>query len=218
MGASISEEARTLADLLKPMLPKGQKQLKRLPHVFCKFLDLPFAAETPILVQERRDCYAFIVQQPGLQETDMVAEVVQIVPGATKVVLRGADRIRATLMQNPSSNFEERTGRSPNPNPSTDPDLTTGRIPNPNPPDLPRGRNLNPGSAMRNPNANPEMRQWRLRLPACTVPEAASTTYAEGTLTITIPKVVSAGFPSGDAGHRPRSGAAEMNRPLLCAG
>lgn len=81
-------------------------QLRRMPHVFCKSLDLPFPAETRVAIDERKDAYAFVIQQPGLQEADVVAETVEIVPGAIKVILRGADRIRAALTKSQPSSAE----------------------------------------------------------------------------------------------------------------
>lgn len=79
-----------------------QGQLRRMPHVFCKLLDLPFPVETNVVIEERREAYAFMIRQPGLQKADIVAETVEIVPGAIKVILRGADRIRAALTKDSS--------------------------------------------------------------------------------------------------------------------
>ncbi|MCO5579448.1 hypothetical protein L7F22_033303 [Adiantum nelumboides] len=76
------------------------KQLKRLPHVFCKWLELPFADDTNVEIEESRESYKFVVRQEGLSESDVVAEAVEIVPGAVKVMLRGQERIRAMLVKN----------------------------------------------------------------------------------------------------------------------
>lgn len=122
------------AGVLSPVA--SPKKLKRLPHIFCKTLELPFASDTPVTVQETQDCYAFLVQQPGLVAEDVRIEVLEIVPGATKVVMRGAERIRAAVLEDVE---------------------------------------------MMNP--------WRFRLPACTIPEAATSDYQGGILTITIPKI-----------------------------
>ncbi|MCO5589347.1 hypothetical protein L7F22_043314 [Adiantum nelumboides] len=76
------------------------KQLKRLPHVFCKWLELPFAEDTNVEIKESRESYKFVVRQEGLSESDVVAEAVEIVPGAVKVMLRGQERIKAMSVKN----------------------------------------------------------------------------------------------------------------------
>eukprot|EP00250_Pteridium_aquilinum_P031416 c4357_g1_i1 orf=99-638(-) len=143
----------------------ASRKLRRLPHVFCKLLELPFAVDTPVVVEERKECYAFVIRQPGLQKADVVTEAVQIVPGAIKVTLRGADRIRAA------------------------------------------GLEKNPAVEM--------VGNWRARLPACTVPEAATATYTDGIITIIIPKLL----PAARHSPCPSSGCApqDMKRSLLCS-
>ena len=67
------------------------KKLKRMPHLFTRVLELPLHAETPVSVVESRDSYRFEVRLPGLHVDDVKVEVLEIVPGVTKVLVRGVD-------------------------------------------------------------------------------------------------------------------------------
>jgi len=68
------------------------KKLKRMPHLFTRVLELPLHAETPVRVVESRDCYLFQVRLSGVHVVeDVKVEVVEIVPGATNVLVRGVD-------------------------------------------------------------------------------------------------------------------------------
>lgn len=67
------------------------KKLKRMPHLFPRVLELPLHAETPVSVVESRDCYRFHVRLPGAHVDEVKVEVLEIVPGATKVLVRGID-------------------------------------------------------------------------------------------------------------------------------
>lgn len=67
------------------------RKLKRMPHLFTRTLELPFQADTVVKVAESRDSYTFAAWLPGLGARDVKVEVLEIVPGATKVVLRGLE-------------------------------------------------------------------------------------------------------------------------------
>eukprot|EP00249_Psilotum_nudum_P012530 c23838_g1_i1 orf=652-1470(-) len=84
------------AGLLSSLPPK---KLKRMPHIFCKLLELPCDAETPVEVLENQDAYTFVMEQPGLVAEEVRVEVIEIVPGAVKVVVRGAEITMAFLEQ-----------------------------------------------------------------------------------------------------------------------
>ena len=71
--------------------PTFTKKLKRMPHLFTRVLELPFHAETPVSVVESRDSYRFEVRLPGLHVGDVKVEVLEIVPGATKILVRWVD-------------------------------------------------------------------------------------------------------------------------------
>ena len=62
-----------------------------MPHLFTRTLELPFQADTVVKVAESRDSYTFAAWLPGLGARDVKVEVLEIVPGATKVVLRGLE-------------------------------------------------------------------------------------------------------------------------------
>ncbi|KAI5071871.1 hypothetical protein GOP47_0014122 [Adiantum capillus-veneris] len=145
--------------------PRQPKQLKRLPHVFCKWLDLPFAEDTNVEIEESRERYKFMVRQAGLSQTDVVAEAVEIVPGAVKVTLRGHEKIRAMLKLNSGGN-------------------------------------------------------WRARLPAIARTEAAKSTYVNGIITITIPKLPASATgpppPPSPPNSRHRCGPQDVNLSLPC--
>ncbi|XP_024366643.1 uncharacterized protein [Physcomitrium patens] len=66
-------------------------KLKRMPHLFTRVLELPLHAETPVKVFELRDFFLFEVQLSELAVGDVKVEVLEIVPGATKVLVRGVE-------------------------------------------------------------------------------------------------------------------------------
>jgi len=72
-------------------------KLKRMPHLFTRILELPLHAETPVRVVESRDSFQFEMQQPGSAVDNVKVEVLEIVPGATKVLLRGVERSSADV-------------------------------------------------------------------------------------------------------------------------
>lgn len=71
----------------------SQKKLRRLPHVFCRVLELPFKSEVPVAVEENRECFKFIVSSDeALEFQEARPEIIEIAPGVIKVVIREANR------------------------------------------------------------------------------------------------------------------------------
>ncbi|KAG0630097.1 hypothetical protein M758_1G153700 [Ceratodon purpureus] len=92
-GATLKRPTTTLPQNLRVCAPdlSFTKKLKRMPHLFTRVLELPLHAETPVSVLESRDSFRFEVRLPGLLVNDVKVEVLEIVPGATKVLVRGVD-------------------------------------------------------------------------------------------------------------------------------
>jgi len=71
----------------------NQKKLRRLPHVFCRVLELPFNSEVPVAVEENGECFRFVVScDEALAFQEARAEIIEIAPGVIKVVIREASR------------------------------------------------------------------------------------------------------------------------------
>ncbi|MQM20499.1 hypothetical protein Taro_053520 [Colocasia esculenta] len=68
-----------------------QKKLRRLPHIFSKVLELPFAADADVDVQEGADVFQFVVSAGGVVREGARAQAVEIHPGVTKVVIRDGE-------------------------------------------------------------------------------------------------------------------------------
>ncbi|KAF8114673.1 hypothetical protein N665_0034s0014 [Sinapis alba] len=65
------------------------KNLRRLPHIFNRVLELPLRSEADVAVEERHDCFRFVAETEGLCDGgEMRAYVVEIHPGITKIVVR----------------------------------------------------------------------------------------------------------------------------------
>jgi HSP20 family molecular chaperone IbpA len=74
------------------------KKLKRMPHIFSQVLELPFASDFPVNSEETETAFRFVIEDPEIAIDGTVkAEVVRIVPGAKKVVLRGLSRTGSAL-------------------------------------------------------------------------------------------------------------------------
>ncbi|GLJ31972.1 hypothetical protein SUGI_0643580 [Cryptomeria japonica] len=66
------------------------KKLKRLPHIFSQVLELPVAGDAAVESEETETAFEFVISGPQFVVFDKVkVEVVGIVPGAKKVILRG---------------------------------------------------------------------------------------------------------------------------------
>lgn len=71
----------------------NQKKLRRLPHVFCRVLELPFNSEVPVAVEENGECFRFVVRcDEAFTFQEARAEIIEIAPGVIKVVIREANR------------------------------------------------------------------------------------------------------------------------------
>uniref|UniRef100_M1CUR0 Uncharacterized protein n=1 Tax=Solanum tuberosum TaxID=4113 RepID=M1CUR0_SOLTU len=110
------------------------KKLRRLPHVFNYFLELPFRSDADAAVEEKEGFYHFMakIELEGAGDGQVRAQVVEIHPGVTKIVMRKG---------NGDSEDEQ----------------------------------LNVDT-------------WRYRLPASTMPELATTVFADGELIVAVPK------------------------------
>ncbi|KAK7308849.1 hypothetical protein RJT34_05132 [Clitoria ternatea] len=62
------------------------KNLRRLPHVFSRVLQLPLRADALVSVHEAPHCFRFVADTHAV--SDVEAHTVQIHPGITKVVVR----------------------------------------------------------------------------------------------------------------------------------
>ncbi|KAL5197551.1 hypothetical protein ABZP36_001063 [Zizania latifolia] len=66
----------------------GGKKLRRLPHIFAKVLELPFAADADVAVEEDAAALRFVAAADGFTPAGATAHAVEIYPGITKVVVR----------------------------------------------------------------------------------------------------------------------------------
>ncbi|KFK39542.1 hypothetical protein AALP_AA3G257800 [Arabis alpina] len=65
------------------------KNLRRLPHIFNRVLELPLRSEADVTVEEKPDCFRFVAETDGVCGGDeMRAYMVEIHPGITKIVVR----------------------------------------------------------------------------------------------------------------------------------
>lgn len=67
----------------------GGKKLRRLPHIFAKVLELPFAADADVAVEEDAAALRFVAAAVDGFASSPRAHAVEIHPGVTKVVVRG---------------------------------------------------------------------------------------------------------------------------------
>lgn len=67
----------------------GGKKLRRLPHIFAKVLELPFAADADVSVEEDAAALRFVAAADEFSLAGARAHAVEIHPGVTKVVVRG---------------------------------------------------------------------------------------------------------------------------------
>ncbi|ESQ47605.1 hypothetical protein EUTSA_v10021506mg [Eutrema salsugineum] len=68
------------------------KNLRRLPHIFNRVLELPLRSEADVAVEEKPDFFRFVAETDGLcgggGGGEMRAYMVEIYPGITKIVVR----------------------------------------------------------------------------------------------------------------------------------
>ncbi|CAN8270428.1 unnamed protein product [Cochlearia groenlandica] len=72
---------------------KPGKNLRRLPHIFSRVLELPLRSEANVSVEEKPDCFRFAAETTEEEKGrcsggDMRAYTVEIHPGITKIVVR----------------------------------------------------------------------------------------------------------------------------------
>ncbi|KAH0658589.1 hypothetical protein KY289_027337 [Solanum tuberosum] len=68
----------------------SMKKLRRLPHVFNYFLELPFHSDTDVAVEEKEGFFCFMakIELEGAGDGQVRAQAVEIHPGVTKIVVR----------------------------------------------------------------------------------------------------------------------------------
>ncbi|XP_076916347.1 uncharacterized protein LOC143576023 [Bidens hawaiensis] len=77
-----------------------EKYLQRLPHVFSRVLELPLRSQADVLIQDRPDCIRFTASiNNNVFSGEVKAYVVKIIPGVTKVVVRGGDCQEVELLE-----------------------------------------------------------------------------------------------------------------------
>jgi hypothetical protein len=75
----------------------GKKDLRRLPHVYSKVLELPLPADTDVAVFEGPDAFHFVA--PAARGTGVVGvRTVRIHPGVVKVVVQAGEEGDASDM------------------------------------------------------------------------------------------------------------------------
>ncbi|KAJ7566348.1 hypothetical protein O6H91_02G098100 [Diphasiastrum complanatum] len=82
-----------------PTVNATLKKLRRMPHVFPRVLELPFNADAPVEIYENEVSYKFAMLYPGLIAQNIRTHVIEIVPGAVKLVVEGIQGLRGTLEQ-----------------------------------------------------------------------------------------------------------------------
>ncbi|KAH0658568.1 hypothetical protein KY289_027316 [Solanum tuberosum] len=68
----------------------AMKKLRRLPHVFNYFLELPFCSDADVVVEEKEGFFRFVarIELEGAGNGQLRAQAVEIHPGVTKIVVR----------------------------------------------------------------------------------------------------------------------------------
>ncbi|KAK6786375.1 hypothetical protein RDI58_014900 [Solanum bulbocastanum] len=66
------------------------KKLRRLPHIFSYFLELPFCSDADVAVEDKEGFFHFIakIELEGARDGQVRAHAVEIHPGVTKIVVR----------------------------------------------------------------------------------------------------------------------------------
>ncbi|KAI4342736.1 hypothetical protein MLD38_027323 [Melastoma candidum] len=64
------------------------KNLRRLPHIFSRVLELPFRSDADVEVEERPEFFRFVAETDDDMGSDVIAHMVEIHPGVTKIVVR----------------------------------------------------------------------------------------------------------------------------------
>lgn len=77
---------------------RGQKKLRRLPHIFAKVLELPFHSDADVAVEETDEFFRFTVFDTDVG-LDVRADTVEIHPGVTKIVVRSNDVVDVSMTE-----------------------------------------------------------------------------------------------------------------------
>ncbi|XP_031478422.1 uncharacterized protein LOC116249318 [Nymphaea colorata] len=73
-----------------------QKNLRRLPHIFSRVLELPFHAEADVSVQEDEACFRFALITDQITG-DVEAHLVEVIPGVSKIIIRGENMLELSF-------------------------------------------------------------------------------------------------------------------------
>lgn len=73
-----------------------QKNLRRLPHIFSRVLELPFHAEADVSIQEDEDCFRFALFTDQITG-DVEAHLVEVIPGVSKIIIRAENMLQLSI-------------------------------------------------------------------------------------------------------------------------
>lgn len=65
-------------------------KLWRLPHVFAKVLELPFHSDADVSIEETQQSFRFVAAANNISN-GVRAQAIEILPGITKIVVKGMD-------------------------------------------------------------------------------------------------------------------------------
>ncbi|XP_038722449.1 uncharacterized protein LOC120014543 [Tripterygium wilfordii] len=75
----------------------SNKNLRRLPHIFSRILELPFRSDADVSIEESDDCFRFVAETEDIGR-DVRAQAIEIHPGVTKVVVRPNGYVEFSLV------------------------------------------------------------------------------------------------------------------------
>lgn len=83
---------RTSSSVSSTMPANPQKQMRRLPQVFSKVLELPLRSDADVLIEDRFDSFRFTAKiKNNAFSSQVKAHALKIHPQVTKVVVSGGD-------------------------------------------------------------------------------------------------------------------------------
>ncbi|KAJ8543156.1 hypothetical protein K7X08_005679 [Anisodus acutangulus] len=83
-------------DIASSLSQASQKNLRRLPHIFAKVLELPFNSDADVSIEETCDSFRFIIPTDDAGD-NIRAHTVEIYPGVTKIVIRADNVLDSSL-------------------------------------------------------------------------------------------------------------------------
>ncbi|KAL3334767.1 hypothetical protein AABB24_031145, partial [Solanum stoloniferum] len=160
----------------------AMKKLRRLPHVFNYFLELPFCSEADVVVEEKEGFFRFVerIELEGAGNGQVRAQAVQIHPGVTKIVVRKGNGDGDKDEQLKVDTWRYRLPASAMPELATavfvDGELIVT---------VPKDDH---GRGEFDKDEQLKVDTWRYRLPASAMPELAMEVFVDGELIVTVPK------------------------------